>query len=487
MQPIRWFQRTAPQFSTSRSGEIMATEKIHFVTGRLAEPALRNILAQIAPNTDPDRVFAYSIDVLPITVAALMTPKWIAKHISIPPGTDRIILPGYCEGDLAPLKEVTELPIAIGPKDLRRLGNFLGHNSIKDSFGDWDINIIAEINHAPRLPLKTIIEMADAMRYDGATLIDVGCLPGATWAGVGECVRLLKSAGHRVSIDSLNPDEISAAAEAGAELVLSVNSSNLQQACDWGIEVVAIPDDIRDISSLEPTMEFLSKHNVPFRIDPILEPIGLGFTASIKRYIDARTRWPDVEIMMGVGNLSELTDVDSAGVNMLLISICQELGIRSVLTTQVINWARSSVKEIDIARRIAWYSVNENVPPKRISEELVSLRDPHLVQYDREQIETLAGNIKDNNYRILAELNQIHLLGSGIHFSGDDPFDLFDQLADTNPKNLDPSHAFYLGYEMCKAMLALQLGKQYTQDEALKWGHLTVEEKDRHRLKKRKY
>ena len=84
-------------------------------------------------------------------------------------------------------------------------------------------------------------------------------------------------------------------------------------------------------------------------------------------------------------------------------------------------------------------------------------------------------------------MGQIHLLGSQLHFHGEDPFELFDQLADTEPKNLDPSHAFYLGYEMCKAMIALQLGKQYTQDEALRWGHLTVEEKDRHRLRKRKY
>ena len=379
----------------------------------------------------------------------------------------------------------TKAIIEVGPKDLRRLPEFFGQQAIKESFGDWDIDIIAEINHAPHLTTTEIVSMADAMRNDGATLIDIGCLPGATWSAVGECTKALVDEGHRVSVDSLNPVEIAAAARAGAELVLSVNATNREAAVDWGIEVVAIPDDIRDIQSLEPTLEFLSKHNVPFRIDPILEPIGLGFTASIKRYIDARTRWPDVEMMMGVGNLTELTDVDSAGVNMLLIAICQELGIRSVLTTQVINWARSSVKEIDIARRIAWYSVNENVPPKRVSEELISLRDPCLVEFDHEQIQTLADNIKDNNYRILAELGEIHLLGSGLRFSGADPFDIFDQLADSQPKNLDPSHAFYLGYEMCKAMMALQLGKQYTQDEALRWGHLTVEEKDRHRLKKR--
>ena len=59
----------------------MASEKIHFVTGRLAEPALRNILAQISTGNRHGEGFEYSVDVLPITVAALMTPKWIAKHI----------------------------------------------------------------------------------------------------------------------------------------------------------------------------------------------------------------------------------------------------------------------------------------------------------------------------------------------------------------------------------------------------------------------
>ena len=45
-------------------------EHIHFVTGRLAEHALARVVAQTAATAG----FAYSIDVLPITVAALMTP-----------------------------------------------------------------------------------------------------------------------------------------------------------------------------------------------------------------------------------------------------------------------------------------------------------------------------------------------------------------------------------------------------------------------------
>jgi hypothetical protein len=45
---------------------------------------------------------------------------------------------------------------------------------------------------------------------------------------------------------------------------------------------------------------------------------------------------------------------------------------------------------------------------------------------------------------------------------------------------VDPSHAFYLGYEMAKAVTALTLGKNYTQDQALRWGFLSVPETSAH-------
>jgi hypothetical protein len=64
-----------------------------------------------------------------------------------------------------------------------------------------------------------------------------------------------------------------------------------------------------------------------------------------------------------------------------------------------------------------------------------------------------------------------------------DPFLLFEELLGRSPANLDASHAFYLGYEMAKAVTALTLGKQYRQDEALDWGFLTVPEES-HRERK---
>lgn len=182
-------------------------------------------------------------------------------------------------------------------------------------------------------------------------------------------------------------------------------------------------------------------------------------------------------MMMGVGNLSEMTGVDSAGVNAMLIGICEEIGVGSVLTTQVINWARSSVKEIDIARRLMHYAVTRSTPPKRVDDRLVMLRDPKLRRLDAEELNQLARSLTDRNIRIFAQDGKLHAMNKDFHVTGDDPFALFDQFP---PGIVDASHAFYLGYEMAKAVTALTLGKNYTQDKALRWGFLTREEISRH-------
>jgi dihydropteroate synthase-like protein len=469
----------------------MARQHIHFVTGRLAEHALRPIVAALAQRL----AFDDTIDVLPITVAALMTPAWIARHITIPVAATRIIIPGYCEGDLTPIQALTRAGVERGPRDLRSLDAFLGGQHRHEDYGAYDIEILAEINHAPRLPLADILRQARDLRAAGADLIDVGCDPGEAWAGVGQCVGALKAEGHRVSIDSLNPAEIAPAVRAGAELVLSVNASNRAAAADWGCEVVVIPDDFATLGGLEDTIELLAMAGVRQRIDPVIEPIGCGFAASLGRYLEVRRRYPDAQMLMGVGNLTELTDADSAGINVLLLGFCQELGIRSVLTTQVINWARTAVSECDLARRLVYYSLHQRIPPKHIEPRLVTLRDPKVPEFGAAWLAELATKIKDNNYRVFAEGGMIHLVGAGLHIADRDPFLVFERLlnpgfggvADTHqpPANIDPAHAFYLGYEMAKAGIALTLHKEYRQDETLSWGYLTHTEES-HRLRKAK-
>jgi dihydropteroate synthase-like protein len=450
--------------------------RVLFVTGRLAEPALRRVVADAAAGRFEPVVVA-----LPITVAALLTTNWVGRHLSLPPDVKRVILPGFCRGEAASLAEKFGVPFEHGPKDLHDLPEYLGSPPRRmPTLDGYDIEIIAEINHAPRLALETILSMARRYRRDGADVIDLGCDPGETWTSVGETVAALSAEGFRVSIDSFNTAEIAPAARAGAELVLSVNGNNVEVAADWGIEVVAIPDDPATMAGLDSTLDTLERGNVRYRIDPILEPIGFGFAASLGRYLQVRGRYPGAAMMMGVGNLTELTDVDSAGVNVMLAGFCQEVGVHSVLTTEVINWCRSCVRELDLARRLVYTAARERVLPKRLCPDLVTLRDPKLTVRGEEELSELAARVGDRNYRILAERGEVHVINGHMHLRGRDPFALFDEIL-RRDRNLDAPHAFYLGYELAKAVTALTVGKNYAQDQALRWGFLTLPEEGRHR------
>jgi dihydropteroate synthase-like protein len=449
----------------------MSRPLLLLVTGKLAEPALRRELAALGPRFG----FEHTVAVLPISVAALMTAEWVARHLTVPPGTDRVVLPGLCAGDLTRLVEQTGVLVERGPRDLHDLPEYFGGTrSAAEGYGRHDITILAEINHAPRLAWDDLLTGARAAVRNGADVIDLGCDPGATWAGVGDAVRALRAEGVRVSIDSFDHREVADAVAAGAELVLSVNGTNAEAARDWGCEVVAVPDVPATLEVLDRTVETLHAAGVPFRIDPILEPISFGFAASLGRYLEVRRRYPQAEMLMGVGNLTELTAVDTAGVNVMLLGFCQEVGVRSVLTTEVINWCRSCVRELDLARRLVYHACTNRVLPKHLNDDLVMLRDPRLRTHGEAELVELAARLKDRNVRLFAEGGRIHALSGKMHVEGADPFLLFEEMR--RHDTFDAAHAFYLGYEMAKAVTALTLGKQYVQDQALRWGFLTVPE-----------
>lgn len=436
-----------------------------FVTGRLAEPALRRTLADMAPP------FAYDVAVLKITVAALMTTEWISRFLSVPEGSDLVVVPGLCEGDVAMVEHAVGVRACKGPKDLREIPRFFGRASADRPYGDYDIEILAEINNAPKMTRRDVRAAAEAFREAGADVIDIGCTPGLAFPALGGVVRELVGAGMRVSVDSFDGDEIRRAVSAGAELVLSVNRSNLAVAADLrgtGARIVAVPELGGSLDTLTPTLEALDGWGVPYLIDPILEPIGHGFMASLERYAEVRRRYPSAGMLMGIGNLTELTSADTTGVNALLIAVCQELGVRSVLTTEVIPWARGAVREIDIARRLMHYAVTGQTIPKGIDDRLVTVKDPAPLYYTEDELRALQGAITDPNYRIFVDRDAITVFNHERFVRGRDIRGIFEQL-DVE----DAGHAFYLGKELARASLAVTLGKTYRQEGALSWGYLT--------------
>ena len=309
---------------------------------------------------------------LPITVVALATTPWIARHLpAVPEPVERVWLPGLCLGDLAAIHQATGRPVERGPGDLRDLPDFLADHPLTptrfakaatrpDDYGRHDIAILAEINHGPRLTLRGDPPAGGSVSPEpGPTSSTSAAIPAITWSGVGDAVRLLRDEGLRVSIDSFDPAEVEAAVarrgRAGAE---RQRQQRRARRATGAAKSSPCPTRRRRWTASTRPSSGSRPAGVPFRIDPVLEPIGFGFAASLGRYLEVRRRYPDAEMMMGVGNLTELTDVDSAGVNVLLLGFCQELGIRSVLTTEVINWCRSCVRELDLARRLVYHAVH---------------------------------------------------------------------------------------------------------------------------------
>jgi dihydropteroate synthase len=184
------------------------------------------------------------------------------------------------------------------------------------------------------------------------------------------------------------------------------------------------------------------------------------------RYAEVRRRLPDVEILMGTGNLTELTDADSGGITAALVGICSELSIRNILVVQVSPHTRRTIQEHDAARRIMFAARQDESLPKDYGRALLQLHDCKPFPDTPQEIAELAAQVRDANFRIETAEDGIHIYNRDGHHVAQDAFALFPKLGLTT----DAPHAFYLGAELMKAELAWRLGKRYAQDEPLDWG-----------------
>jgi dihydropteroate synthase-like protein len=438
----------------------MTEERILFLTGKLAEKQLRQILVAMQPE------FSYRVLEMGVKVAALMTTDMIARRLKDTFGATRMVIPGRCRGDLEVLSEQIGIPVERGPEEVKDLPQYFGKNAHHYDLSQYQTKIFAEIVDAPFLSIEAILERAQYYQSNGADVIDIGCQPGVAFPHLSECISSLKQAGFKVSIDSLDTSDLIAGGKAGADYMLSLTSSTLWVADEVAATPIVIPDQHGDLTSLHQSIQHLQAKNRAFIVDPILDPIHFGFTESIVRNHAFRQRYPDVEMMLGVGNITELTHADTVGMNALLLGICSELNINHILATEVSKHACRAIREADRARRIMYAAKQQNSLPKHISADLLTVHDTAPFPYSQEEIAAIAAEIKDPSYRIQTSSNGLHVFNrDGMH-TAQDPFDLYPKLQVES----DGGHAFYLGVELARAEISWQLGKRYTQDQRLNWG-----------------
>ena len=434
-----------------------------FLTGHLAEQRLRKVLGRLG-----DLDFAWTVHDIGVQVAALMTAELIRRRLPKDAlGADRVVVPGYCQGDLAALSDDFRVPFERGPTDLHDIPAYLGREGDKLDLSRHAVRIFAEIVDAPKLPVAGIVERARYFAAEGADVIDLGCLPDTPFPHLEEAIAAVKALGLPVSVDSADLSELRRGDRAGADFVLSLSEANLDVAEEIAATPVLIPSPAGDLESLCRAAEKLRRGGRAFIADSVLDPIPFGFTASLLRYAELRRRLPEERILMGTGNVTELTDADTTGLNALLFGIVAELAISDVLVVQVSPHCRRAIRESDRARRIMHAATEMRRIPVGIEASLLALRDRRPYSSTPDEIAEIAAQIRDRNFRIEVAADGIHLYNRDQHRVSQSAFDLFPNLGVED----DGAHAFYLGVELARAEIAWQLGKRYVQDENLRWGN----------------
>jgi dihydropteroate synthase len=438
------------------------SQRLLFLTGRLAEARLQATVASVGL---PEG--SWRVENIGVKVAALMTEAIVKNRLKSPLAADRVIVPGRSRMNLASLSEHYGVAFERGPDELVDLPVFLGKGGTPPDFSRHDLRIFAEIIEAPQLSVAAIVERAAHHRAKGADVIDLGCQPEAPFPHLEETVRALKAAGHTVSVDSGDMDELRRGARAGADYVLSLDETTLEIVAGTACVPILVPKPHGYLASLVRAIDAAKAAGIPHIADPILDPINFGFTASLERYAELRRLRPDVEILMGTGNLTELTEADSQGLTAMLVGICSELRISNVLIVQVSPHTRRTIEEHDAARRLMYRAREDGSLPKGYGGAgLLSLHDLNPFPQSAAEIAEGAAGVRDDNFRIEVSTDGIHIYSRQGHQLVTDPFDAYDKLGVAG----DGGHAFYLGYELAKAEIAHALGKRYAQDNPLDFG-----------------
>lgn len=497
--------------------------KILLVTGRHAvDDVERHIEAVAVP---------VKIHICEVDVAAFLSPGKILGELSKLnlEGISTIIVPGSVKGDMSPITKDLGIPCIKGPRNIADLPLVLrkvSENGIKLSprvpaddllkeefrncmreelneaynpkpdklriggknpvfLGAGITHVIAEIPDAPLLTGEELKRIAGYYLDSGAEVIDIGMISGRDDSGkVGSMVEILRSTVDiPLSIDSLDEREILAAVDAGVDLILSIDLSNYELMDSVNIPAVLIPRNEKGIipkggDARISLVEELMKKVDEGIVDLILDPVNLGFTGSIEACIKFRRKHPEMPMMLGAGNITELLDADSVGVNALLAGIASELDIDLIFTTEASVKTRGSVKELSDAVKLMYLSRRRSQPPKDLGIDLLVLKDKRRIE-DTPQVEGVPSIeamkerdvvLEDTVFRIYLDdvINVVYHRNNKpeLKLTGDSAKKIYQEIIERSLiKNME--HAAYLGKELGKAEIALKLGKNYIQDEDL--------------------
>lgn len=200
--------------------------------------------------------------------------------------------------------------------------------------------------------------------------------------------------------------------------------------------------------------------------DPLLQPAGSGIVKSLKNF-----KKIGCPLFFGAGNVSELLDADSIGLNALLAAMAMELGAAVVFTSEHSDKTRGSIHEMRRATEMMALA-RDRPYPKDLGIDLLVLKEKRRrceppLDYDTiipaKKMPEEIGYDPKGNFRIGIEGNRIVAVIHGKAVQGKCWQDvLYTLLSQGDVSLLD--HAGYLGRELYKAELAIRYGRSFEQD-----------------------
>jgi dihydropteroate synthase-like protein len=489
---------------------------ILIATGRLAENTVRKAARDKA-----------DVLVIDIDIAAFITPKKLVKafqEANFSKKYDLILIPGLVSGDFSKASETLGCKIRLGPKhayDLSFVLPFAEKTDFSEKVpacellidvrkklaieivskaeeeanalltlrglkigGKACMKVMGEIVGAMEMDSLTLQTKIEAFIARGADIIDLGATLNTMPEQVQRTISIAKTfTSAPISIDTLDPELITEGVEAGADLVLSLNSTNIETAgpivAKSETTAVIIPDEGNNIESLIRNIEAARRLGIKRIIaDPVLDPVGHNITESIVRYYEFHRMHPEIPVFLGVGNVTELMDVDTIGVNATLCGIGTEVGASILFTPEFSDKAQGSIRELKRASQMMQLSRIRESSPKDLGLDLLCIKEkrrrpslplPKSIIRARPsknwrldpagpvRIRIVPDGINGRGGLIVAEHEKASVVGENAR-------EVMDTLLELNVvSRLD--HAAYLGRELEKAELALYFNRSYAQDD----------------------
>ncbi len=436
-------------------------------------------------------------------LASFLTPVMLRDLIKAG-SYDMVITSGMCTASFQQVEEETGIPIFRGPRhaaDLPMVLRLIGTIPLSREIPADDL--ITDIRHREATEkltqleeraepaflirgvkiggnsrMKVLAEIMDAHRHPdireavcsffekGADIVDLGFGFDATVEDVTRVFTEVADLPGPLAVDTQNPDLIRAALPR-ADLILSLHGGNIADAGpavrESGSAAVIVPEG----GTLEEVREMANRYGVNRLIaDPLLQPAGSGLTHSLSQFTD--TGCP---LFFGAGNVTELIDADSIGVNALLAAMAHEVHAAIIFCSEHSDKTKGAVTEMKRATEMMALT-GERPYPKDLGMDLLCIkekrrrREPPLEYTRLIDAEIMPDEIMYDprgNFRIGIEGEWIIAVRNGTAIRGRRWQDvLYTLLREDTISLLD--HAGYLGRELYKAELAIRFGRSFEQD-----------------------